>query len=108
MIKLSEVIESIPGGLEGKIVRLQLDNLPRNIYALLDHRQIKNWKSRALNLMIDVRPPELIAPRVSASDAKRKTIESELDEFIAAYENLHTDRKALSKKMVGYFKELAE
>ena len=108
MIKLSEVIESIPGGLDGKIIRLQLYNLSRNIYALLDHRQIKSWKSRALNIMIDVRPPELVAPRVSVSDAKRKTIESELDEFIGAYENLHTDKKALSKKMASYFKELAE
>jgi len=47
-------IETVPGGIEGKIVRLELKNVSRDSYRNLDHRAIRALRSQALNLTLDL------------------------------------------------------
>ncbi|MCB0338754.1 MAG: exonuclease SbcCD subunit D, partial [Bdellovibrionales bacterium] len=51
---IEEYFEAIPGGIDGKIVRIRLQNIPRETYRLLDHNRLKKWRQRALNIQIEI------------------------------------------------------
>ena len=60
-------VEEAPGGIEDKIVRLVLRDVPRHVARELDFRAIREYKRRALHFHLDARKPEIV--RVSASGA---------------------------------------
>lgn len=55
--KILERVDAVPGGLEGKIVRLEVINIPREVYRELDHRELRKVRARALNFSLETRPP---------------------------------------------------
>lgn len=70
--QLSEAIcaavDACEGGIDDRIVRLIVRDVPRHVLRDLDHRKIREYKRRALNFLLDARRP--IPPRVeSASGA---------------------------------------
>ncbi len=56
---IGERIASIRGGIEGKIVRLRVWNVPRHVARELDHAAIRGYKSTALNFNLDLRRPSV-------------------------------------------------
>jgi DNA repair exonuclease SbcCD nuclease subunit len=54
MERITERIEEVAGGLEGKIVRLSLLNISRESYKNLDHKMLRQIRSRALHLTLDI------------------------------------------------------
>jgi hypothetical protein len=50
-------VESCAGGIDGKIVRLVVLNLPRDVSRSLDHRALRELKRRAMHLRLDLRLP---------------------------------------------------
>ncbi len=46
--------ESVPGGLDGKIVRLEIRGLSRETYRHLDHKVLRSLRAQALHLTIDL------------------------------------------------------
>jgi DNA repair exonuclease SbcCD nuclease subunit len=70
--QLSEAIvaavEACEGGIDDRIVRLIVRDVPRHILRDLDHRKIREFKRRALHFLLDARRP--MPPRIeSASGA---------------------------------------
>ena len=70
--QLSEAIcaavDGCEGGIDDRIVRIIVRDVPRHVLRDLDHRKIREYKRRALNFLLDARRP--IPPRVeSASGA---------------------------------------
>ena len=70
--QLSEAIcaavDACEGGIDDRIVRLIVRDVPRHVLRDLDHRKIREYKRRALNFLLDARRP--IPPRIeSASGA---------------------------------------
>lgn len=55
--RIAERVDEVPGGLDGKIVRLEVVNLSREVYRELDHREIRKIRARALNFSLETRPP---------------------------------------------------
>ena len=51
-------IAEVPGGLDGKIVRLKVYDVPRHIARELDHATIRAHKAAALHFRLDLRRPE--------------------------------------------------
>lgn len=51
-------VERCPGGIGGKIVRLVVVNLPRNVSRSLDHRALRDLRRHAMHLRLDLRVPE--------------------------------------------------
>jgi len=51
---ITERVEGIAGGLEGKIVRLEIKGLSRECYRNLDHRELRALRAKALNLTLDI------------------------------------------------------
>lgn len=64
---IAEAVEGVPGGIDEKIVRLVIRDIPRHVVRELDHKALREYKRRALHFQLDARKPELV--RVSASGA---------------------------------------
>lgn len=57
---IREAVESCPGGIDDKIVRLLVRNLPRHVARELDQKQLRDYRRRALHFHLDTRRPEII------------------------------------------------
>lgn len=74
------------GGIDDKIVRLVIRDVPRHVARELDHRALREYKRRALHFHLDVRRPEVMrihghgAPgrRPSLADIVRDKLQSRL------------------------------
>lgn len=54
MERITERVEGVSGGVEGKIVRLSLANISRESYKNLDHKALRALRARALHLTLDI------------------------------------------------------
>lgn len=64
---IAKAVARCPGGIDGKVVRLLVRNVPRHVMRELDHKAIREWKTRALHFHLDARKPELL--RTSSGEA---------------------------------------
>jgi DNA repair protein SbcD/Mre11 len=55
--KISETVETYEGGIDDRIVRLIVRDVPRHILRDIDHRKIREFKRRAMNFLLDARKP---------------------------------------------------
>lgn len=75
-------VEKIEGGVRGKIVRLVVFDVPRQVVRELDHRRIREWKAEALHFHLDARPPQS-RPRVtSGAPARRLTLREQVESWM--------------------------
>lgn len=88
--------ETIAGGIDGKIVRLELLNLPREMLRALDHKAIRSFRNRALNLSIDVRPPR----RESDGSATRPGVRRSLSEEIRHFSEVWPQKSARTPAII--------
>lgn len=54
MTRIAERVDGVSGGLEGKIARLTLLHVSREVYKNVDHKAIRALRSRALHLTLDI------------------------------------------------------
>lgn len=84
--ELDEAIEttlaSVRDGIEGKIVRLRVFDVPRDVYRDLDHRRIRDYRTRALHFHLDARPPRVVRHERSGAPGRRLTLQEELVAFL--------------------------
>jgi exonuclease SbcD len=78
-------VDSVPGGISGKVVRLVITDVPRELFRALDHRQIRELKAEALHFHLDARRPEM-RQRPAREETRRRTLEEELEIFLAGWE----------------------
>ena len=69
------------GGLDGKIVRLKVYNVPRHIARELDHTTIRAYKASALHFRLDLRRPEVRRTVGIGAPGRRQT----LPELVRSY-----------------------
>ncbi len=53
--KIKSSLDEIPGGIEGKLVRLEVFNIPKEIYRLISHKEFKEYKAQALHLQLELK-----------------------------------------------------
>lgn len=80
MQALAERIDSVPGGIEGKIVRIEVRGISREAQRLLDYRLMRKWRSSALNLTIDFKVAPRDLPEARRAGA-RGSMEDEFESF---------------------------
>jgi DNA repair exonuclease SbcCD nuclease subunit len=107
--RIRSAIESWEGGIDNKIVRLVVRDVPRHVARELDHKAIREYKRRALNFHLDIRRPELHRTE-SSSSAPGKRQMLDLKDVVA--EKLRTrpldseiDREALVSRAMSYIDE---
>jgi len=110
--ELDSVIESslaaVPGGIEEKIVRLRIFNLPREVYREIDHRKIREYRTQALHFHLDARPPAVKRGKGTAAPGQRLTLREEMTQFIKHRwkpESDRLDRDGLVELALRYLQE---
>jgi exonuclease SbcD len=78
-------VEGIPGGLEGKIVRLVLTDIPRHVVRELNHRRIRELKAEALHFHLDARPPEVRRVVAGGAPMRRQTLREQVEGFLTRH-----------------------
>ena len=82
---IRQALENCEGGIDEKIVRLVVRDVPRHILRELDHRALREYKRRALHFHLDTRRPEIVRPekgqaapgrRASLADTVRDKLRS--------------------------------
>lgn len=104
---IRDALESCDGGIDGKVVRLVVRDVPRHILRELDHKAIREYKRKALHFHLDTRRPEIVRPekgqaapgrRASLADTVRDKLRSRV-----LTENI--DRDALVELGLHYLRE---
>ena len=104
---IREALDGCDGGIDEKIVRLVVRDVPRHILRDLDHKALREYKRKALHFHLDTRRPEIVRPekgqgapgrRASLADTVRDKLRSrQLTENI--------DREALVELGLHYLRE---
>jgi len=104
---IRDALDNCEGGIEDKIVRLVVRDVPRHILRDLDHKALREYKRKALHFHLDTRRPEIVRPekgqaapgrRASLADTVRDKLRSRL-----LTENI--DREALVELGLHYLRE---
>ncbi len=77
-------VEAIPGGIEDKIVRVLVWDLPRHVARELDHRQFRDYKRQALHFHLDTRRPEVARIQASGGPGRRPSLAEVVREKLQA------------------------
>lgn len=104
---IRESVDACEGGLEDKIVRLVISEVPRHILRELDHKAIREYKRKALHFHLDTRRPEILRPKAGQAAPGRRasladTVRAKL-ETRPLTENI--DRTALVELGLHYLRE---
>ncbi|HEY4217470.1 MAG TPA: metallophosphoesterase [Gemmatimonadaceae bacterium] len=101
--KISAAVESCAGGIDDKVVRLLVRDVPRHLPRELDHKAIRDYKRRALNFQLDFRAPEI--PRLHATGApgRRPSLNDIVKERLRTRPlDADVDREALMARAIAY------
>ncbi len=61
---IAAAVDACDGGIDDRIVRLIVRDVPRHVLRDLDHRKIREYKRRALHFLLDARRP--MPPRIES------------------------------------------
>lgn len=106
--RIRGAVESWPGGIDDKIVRLRVREITRSIVRELDHKAIRDYKRRALNFKLDLYPPERRTSVGSGAPGGRRMIDlSDVvrEKLTARPLDADIDRAAFIEQAVSYVKE---
>ncbi|HKN57252.1 MAG TPA: DNA repair exonuclease [Gemmatimonadaceae bacterium] len=104
---IRDALDRCEDGIDEKIVRLVVRDVPRHILRELDHKALREYKRRALHFHLDTRRPEIVRPekgeggpgrRASLADTVRDKLRSR-----PLTENI--DREALVELGLHYLRE---
>jgi len=99
-------VEGIDGGIEDKIVRLVVHDVPRHIARELDHKAIREYKRRALHFHLDARRPEVVRISASGAPGRRPTLPETVRSYLGRRPlDSDIDREALVRLGIQYLEE---
>jgi hypothetical protein len=81
--RIRATVEHATDGIDNQVVRLRLHDMPAHLARELDHRQIREYKKRALNFFLDVRRPDLSRRSISGAPGKRPSLDELLREGLS-------------------------
>ena len=71
---IAERVRAVTGGVDDRIVRLRVWNIPRHVARELDHASIRALKSAALHFQLDLRRPEIHRTIGMGAAGRRQTL----------------------------------
>lgn len=106
---IENAVESCPGGIDDKVVRLVIRDLPRHITRQLDHKQLRDYRRRALHFHLDPRRPEIIRSSGQGSPGRRPSLADFVrDKLRDRVVPTDVDRDALVELGLRYLKDAEE
>ena len=71
---IGQRVDDVEGGIDDKIVRLVVRDVPRHVVRELDHKALRDYKRRALHFHLDTRRPEVIRLHGHGSPGRRPSL----------------------------------
>ena len=71
---IKKAVEKVKGGIDDKVVRLVIRDIPRQVSRELDHRTLREYKKRALSFILDFRRPEVVRRATGGGPARRPSV----------------------------------
>ena len=96
---------AIPGGIQGKIIYISVFNLSREAFRQLDHKAIRKLRSEALNITLDIKPPEQLSVIKKVKGGARTSLKSELKEFCTSWKGSQSSSESIFELLQGYFEK---
>jgi DNA repair exonuclease SbcCD nuclease subunit len=72
--EIQRAVEKCKGGIDDKIVRVTLRDVPRHVARELDHKALRDFKKRALHFQLDVRREELSTRVGQGAPGRRQSV----------------------------------
>lgn len=82
---IEAAVAEIPGGVEGKIVRLVVADIPRHVVRELNHRRIRELKAEALHFHLDPRAPEINRVVGYGAPMRRQTLQEQVEGYLTRH-----------------------
>ena len=102
-------VEQCPGGIEDRIVRQVVRDIPRHIVRELDHRTLREYRRRALHFGLDtIRPDAERTSTLAASGRRPSLSDIVLDKLRSRLLQHDVDRDALVDLGMRYLREAEE
>lgn len=103
---IAAAVARVPGGIDGKVVRLVTRDVPRHVVRELDHRALRELQRRALHFHLDTRRPEVIRTERSGAPGRRPSLADTLRESLRSRVlTSDVDRERLIKLGLQYLEE---
>jgi hypothetical protein len=104
--RIRAAVESCDGGIDDKIVRLVVREVPRHIARDLDHKTLREYRRRALHFHLDTRRPEVVRLSGQGAAGRRPSLADVVREKLMSrvLEN-DIDRKELVALGLRYLAE---
>jgi DNA repair protein SbcD/Mre11 len=100
---IRERVESCADGIEDRVVRLLVRNVPRHVVRELDHRALRDVRRRALHFQLDTRRPEIVRDALGGAPGRRPTLTEMLESYLAKRPmERDLDRQALVRLGLQY------
>jgi DNA repair exonuclease SbcCD nuclease subunit len=104
--RIRAIVDACVDGIDDKIVRLTVWDIPRHIARELDHKTIREYKRRALSFQLDLRRPELSRVTASGAPARRPSLNEIVREKLMTRPiDSDIDREALIERAMAYLDE---
>lgn len=71
---IQQNVERVTGGIEDRIVRQVVRDIPRHVARELDHHKLREYKRLALNFHLDTRRPEIIRQSAAGAPGRRPSL----------------------------------
>jgi DNA repair exonuclease SbcCD nuclease subunit len=71
---IRQAVERWPGGIDDRIVRQVVIDIPRHVSRELDHRALREYKRRAVSFQLDTRRPDLIRQSAPGASGRRVSL----------------------------------
>jgi hypothetical protein len=100
-------VDNLEGGIDDKIVRLVVRDVPRHILRELDHKALREYKRRALQFHLDTRRPDIVRPETGqAAPGRRASLADTVrDKLRSRVLTEDIDREALVELGLHYLRE---
>lgn len=105
---INDRIENIPGGIDGKIARLSIQNVTREIYKNLDHKALRAYRARALNLSLDISFVSLVANTDALEKPGKGSMRDQLIEFSMSREVPGISKDDIKNALSRYISKMEE
>ena len=77
-------VETWPGGIDDKIVRQVVIDIPRHVSRELDQRALREYKRRALSFQLDTKRPEVLRQSGSGAAGRKASLTDTVREWLLA------------------------
>jgi DNA repair exonuclease SbcCD nuclease subunit len=81
---IRERVESAPDGIDEKVARLVVRDVPRHIARELDHKALREFRRRSLHFQLDTRRPEITRIHAQGAPGRRPTLAETVREKLAS------------------------